>query len=78
MATKILKIELPEEEVNFVESYAKEHGRSVADLLDIYIQRLQRRESADLHPEVKRMTGILPEEIQVEDEYRTHVLGKHK
>lgn len=78
MSTKTLKIELPEEDVEFMETYAQQRGKSVADLLDAYIQRLQAHASRALHDEVTKMSGILPEELDVEIEYHQHVMEKHR
>jgi len=78
MTTKTLKVELPEDDVDFMEAYAKKRGKSVADLLDHYIRRLQQRDVTTLHPEVTRMTGILPEDIDVEAEYHQHQAKKHQ
>jgi len=61
-----------------METYAKKHGKSVAELLDNYIRHLQRRESQTLHPEVTKMTGILPEIIDVEPQYHQHMVDKHQ
>ena len=77
MATKTITIHIPEEDARFVEEYAQKHGRSVDEVLDTYIKQLQQRESGGLHPEVKKMTGILPADIEVEEEYYRHIMEKH-
>jgi hypothetical protein len=78
MGTKTVTIVIPEEHARFVEDYAERHGRSVDDVLDTYIKRLQERESPELHPEVKKMTGILPADIEVEKEYYRRIMEKHR
>jgi len=78
MTTKKLTVELPEDDVDFMEAYAKKHGKSIADLLGPYIRRLQQRESRTLHPEVTKMTGVLPEDIDVVSEYHQHQVKKHQ
>ena len=78
MAKKTLQVELPEEEVNFMESYARKQGKSVAEFLEQYIQRLQTLDADSLHPEVTRMTGILPEHLDVESEYYEYIREKHQ
>jgi len=78
MTTKKLQVELPAEDVEFMEAYAKEHGKSVADVLAQYIQRLKSRQSQDLHPEVKKITGVLPPDLDVKSEYHQHIVDKHQ
>jgi len=78
MTTKTLTVQLPAEDVEFVEAYAKQQGKSVSEVLDQYIHWLQSRETDALHPEVRKMTGILPAEIEAEAEYHQHILEKHR
>jgi hypothetical protein len=78
MAKKILQVELPEEDVNFMESYARKQGKSVAEFIEQYIQQLQTRNAGSLHPEVTRMTGILPKDLNVKSEYYEYIREKHQ
>jgi len=78
MASKTLYVELPEGDVDFMEAYARRHGKSVADLLGMYIRHLRQRESRDLHPEVTKMTGIIPKDIDVSSQYLQHMVDKHR
>ena len=78
MAKKILQVELPEEDVNFMESYARKQGKSVSEFIEQYIQQLQTLDAGSLHPEVTRMTGILPEDLDVVSEYHEYIRDKHQ
>ncbi len=78
MTTRTLRIQIPEEDAEFVESYAKKHGKSVDEMLDQFIKELQQQESRHLHPEVQKITGILPEDVDVREEYYRHIRGKHQ
>jgi hypothetical protein len=78
MGTKTVTIEIPEEDARFVEEYAEKHDLSVDDVLDTYIRRLQQRESQGLHREVRKMTGILPADINVKEDYYRHITEKHR
>ncbi len=78
MTTKKLQVELSADDVEFVESYAEKHGKSVAEVLAQYIQRLKSRQSPALHPDVKKITGILPAELDVASDYHQHIVEKHQ
>jgi len=57
--SKTITVELPEEDLNFIMRYAKEHGISVSDSIDRIIAFLRRTENHPLHPDVLALVGIL-------------------
>ena len=75
METTEISIRLPKDEVEFLEAYAREQGLSVADVIDRFIQQLQ--DTADVHPDVCRISGLVPEEVDARVAYRAHLLRKH-
>ncbi|MBM3891191.1 MAG: hypothetical protein FJ388_18930 [Verrucomicrobia bacterium] len=78
MATTELTVKLPAEEIEFLRAYAKQHGLSVSDLMERYVQKLRSSTRGSIHPEVEQITGLVPDEIDAEGAYRQHVLGKHR
>lgn len=77
MATAELTIRLPQEDLEFAERYAREHRMTLAELIDRYLRRLRRRSDVGIHPEVERISGILPEIPDARLEHRAHLLEKH-
>ena len=80
MATRTkLTVRLPEENVEFVKRYAREHGLTVTDVLDRYLTRL--RESpwpSGVHPAVERISGLIPADVDAEAAYHEHIVEKHR
>ena len=70
-----LTVQLPEDEAHFLETYAKEHAISVAELLARYARRLQHRAP---HPDNLEFTGTVPADIEARQEHRQHIENKHR
>jgi hypothetical protein len=74
-----LTVRLPEENVEFVKRYAVEHGLTVTDLLDRYLTRLRdSRGPRPIHPSVKKISGLVPAEVDAEALYHQHLMDKHR
>jgi len=74
-----LTVRLPQENLEFVKRYAAEHQLTVTDVLDRYLTRL--REGAEgrlIHPEVERISGLVPSEVDARALYHEHLLRKHE
>jgi len=71
-------IQLPAEEVDFLENYAREHRTTVAEIVERYVKRLKRPGSRPLHPDILSLTGLVPEHMDAQAEYRRHLLEKHR
>jgi len=74
-----LTVRLPKENLEFVERYAAEHQLTVTDVLDRYLTRL--REGAEgrrIHPEVEKISGLVPSEVDARALYHEHLLRKHE
>jgi hypothetical protein len=78
METTELTVELPASEVAFIEQYAAQQGLTVSQLIDRYIKRLQKLEQHPIHPEVERISGLIPDTIDAEAEYYERVWKKHQ
>lgn len=77
METAELKIVLPKKDLEFTEWYAREHRITVAELIDRYLQRLQKVPQIPIHPDVQALSGLLPADLDAEDLYYDHLLRKH-
>ena len=72
-----LTIRLPRQDLEFAKSYAKAHGISVTEFVDRYLRHMRGLETRTPAAELDPITGLVPPEIDVEEEYRRHVLDKH-
>jgi hypothetical protein len=48
----------------------------VTELINRYLQRLQERQLAAIHPGVERISGLVPSEIDAKALYVEHLAGK--
>jgi len=74
-----LTVRLPQENLEFVKRYAAEHQLTVTDVLDRYLTRL--REGAEgrrIRPEVEKISGLVPPEVDARALYHEHLLRKHE
>ena len=87
METTEIRVRLPKDEAEFLKAYARQHGLSVADVIDRFVQHLQdtavlaeqdEAVEADIHPEVQRISGLVPEEVDARMVYQAHLLRKHR
>lgn len=77
METSKLTVRLPTKDIGFAKEYAKDHGISLTELIDRYFQNLQKATQNQLHPEIQKITGLIPQYIDVRDEYLEYMKGKH-
>ena len=74
-----LTVRLPQENVQFVKQYAVEHGLTVTDVLDRFLTRLREsRLPRQLHPDVEKLSGLVPADVDAEVLYHQHVIEKHR
>jgi hypothetical protein len=78
MDTAKLTVRLPKKDLEFAKKYAQEHRITVTELIDRYLQRLQVGQPAAIHPDVERISGLVPSEIDAEALYHEHLAGKLK
>jgi hypothetical protein len=76
--TTELIVRLSKSEISFIKEYAKKHGVTVSELIDRYIKRLRASQKHPLHPDVEKITGIIPNNIDAEALYHKYMLEKHK
>ena len=74
MKTAELLLQLPEDDVRFLEQYAKERAISLADLISQYARLLQRVP----HLDNLAITDVIPPEVDARADYRASVERKHR
>ena len=77
MDTTKLTIRLPKQDVEFAKAYARAHGITVTEVIDRYLRRMRALSDAELSPDLDVITGLVPEHVDVEWEYRDHLVHKH-
>jgi len=78
LETTKLTIRLPKGDVEFAKAYAKAHGLSVTEVIDRYLRRMRALEQRVPSAELEAITGLVPEDVNAEDEYRRHLRDKHR
>jgi hypothetical protein len=78
MPTTTLTVNLPSEEIEFLQRYAQQHGLTAAEVVAQYLQRLKSGAQPVIHPEVAALSGLVPTDIDAEAEYHRHLLEKHR
>lgn len=71
-----LTVDLPSNEIDFLNRYAKRHKTTVPNLVDRWIKSLKSKPA--IHPDIKKLTGILPKEIDFEKAITNYIMEKHK
>lgn len=77
METSKLTVRLPTKDLLFAKEYAKNHGISLTELIDRYFEHLQQSTQGQLHPEVQKITGLIPQSVDIREEYLEYIQGKH-
>lgn len=74
-----LTVRLPQENLEFVKRYAVEHGLTVTDVLNRFLTRLREgAEGRKIHPDVERISGLVPPQVDADALYHEHLLEKHE
>jgi hypothetical protein len=77
METAKLTVRLPKKDLEFAKKYAQEHRITVTELIDRYLRRLQGEQPAIIHPDVEKISGLVPADVDAEALYRQHLMEKH-
>lgn len=77
METAKLTVRLPKKDLEFAKKYAQEHQITVTELIDRYLRRLQGEQPPMIHPEVERISGIVPADVDAKAVYYQHLIEKH-
>jgi hypothetical protein len=73
-----MTVQMPKEEAEFLETYAKEHATSVAEIFTRYARRLRSTTRRAPHPENVKFTGSVPADVDAREAYRKHMVDKHR
>ena len=76
METAKLTVRLPKKDLDFAKEYAQAHRITVTELIDRYLRSLRGGAGA-IHPEVERISGLIPASVDARTDYRKHALRKH-
>jgi hypothetical protein len=77
METVKLTVRLPKGDLEFAKRYARAHRITVTELLDRYLRSLQSGTGA-IHPEVEKISGVIPADLDAREEHREHLVRKHR
>lgn len=77
METAKLTVRLPKSDLDFAKQYAQAHRITVTELIDRYLRSLRGGSGSAIHPEVEKISGLIPPEVDARAEYHEHVLRKH-
>jgi Family of unknown function (DUF6364) len=72
-----LTVRLPKKDVDLAKEYAQAHRITVTELIDRFLRSL-RGGTSTIHPEVEKISGLVPATVDARAEYRQHVLEKHR
>ena len=78
METAKLTVRLPKEDVEFAKRYARAHQITVTELIDRHFRHLRSETENEIHPEVEKISGLIPPQVDAEAEYHDHLLKKHR
>jgi Family of unknown function (DUF6364) len=78
METAKLTVRLPKRDLEFAKRYAQEHRITVTELIDRYLQRLQAGQFSPIHPEVEKISGLVPSDIEAGPLYHEYLMSKHR
>jgi hypothetical protein len=71
-------VQLPREEAEFLETYAKEHSTSVAEIFTRYARRLKSTARHTPNLENVKFSGSVPADVDAREVYRKHIVDKHR
>jgi macrodomain Ter protein organizer (MatP/YcbG family) len=78
MQTVRLTVDLDKAEIDFLKKYARNHGKTISEIINQFITGLKGETQPEIHPEIEKITGILPEDIDFREEYSQYILQKHQ
>lgn len=78
METAKLTIRLPKTNIEFAKRYARAYHLTLTELIDRYFRRLRQQEETEIHPEVVKISGLVPSDIDAEAEYHEYLLKKNR
>ena len=71
-----LTVRVPRDLLENVKRYAAQNNTTLTDLIEAYLRRIPAQASLDDAPIVRRLSGILPENLSLQD-YHEHLEQKY-
>jgi hypothetical protein len=71
-----LTVRVPRDLLENVKRYAAQNNTTLTNLIEAYLRRIPPQEPLDDAPIVRRLSGILPENVTVQD-YHVHLEEKY-
>jgi len=71
-------IHISEEDAETLEAYAREHDLTVDEVVHRFARSLRDASTENIHPDVRAITGLVPPDVDAEQEYRRHQFRKHE
>lgn len=78
MTTAELKVQLPGDDIAFLESYAAQHRLTLSSLLGRYVTALRAAPRRAPHPANLQFSGTVPADADAREAYRQHLIEKHR
>jgi hypothetical protein len=78
METQKLTVRLPVDDIAYLKGYAQKQGITVTEVLHRYIYRLRELKPVDIHPEVSRLSGLVPSNFDPKEAYTRYLEEKHQ
>lgn len=77
METETVILELSKTHLVFAQSYAEKNGMTITDLFINYLNSLERMEKTSDYPELDKITGLIPDNIDGEKIYQDYLTEKY-
>jgi hypothetical protein len=71
-----LTVRVPRDLLENVKRYAAQNNTTLTNLIEAYLRRIPHQEPLDDAPIVRRLSGILPEKVTIQD-YHEHLEEKY-
>jgi hypothetical protein len=71
-----LTVRVPSDLLENIKRYAAKNNTTLTDLIEAYLRRIPAQTSLDDAPIVRRLSGILPKDVTLQD-YREHLDEKY-
>ncbi len=78
MTTAPLTVNLPKNEIDFLKNYAQKHNLSISQLIDRWVKSLKEKPNIPIHPDIEKLTGIIPSDLDYRAVYYDGMMEKHK
>ncbi len=81
MPTSRLYIDLPDNELDFLKQYAAKNKTTIASLFNRWLKSLKSASKPvgeAIHPDIKRFTGIIPKDVDLDKTLTEYITEKHK